>query len=183
VSVVSYYKKEEDLNSLSLDDLTLGAVGSLTSLSVGYVVMKGSERILEEWGIQNLESQTYFQVYETIEKISSGLLRGILKCLAIVYVAILVPVLEEWIFRDLLYKWQEESLSSRVYRVLANGIVFGAFHYSIMQGWANILIVAVTTIAGIVFAALRELRGDRWASTVAHSLNNSLVLGMNFLRI
>lgn len=184
------FKKEEgERGGLSANDFAFGAVGSAVSLSAGYIAMKSSEHFLEKWGLKSIEAQTYFNLYQGLGNISNALLRGVLKTFAVFYIALLVPIIEEWFFRDLMYKLQEsenpngDKMTARVYRVIANGVIFGAFHFSFLQGWANILIVVVSTIAGLVFALLRELRGDRSASTIAHSLNNSFVLFVNFLKI
>ncbi len=176
-------------NQFSLKDVGYGAAGSCVSLTLGYGGMLGAKQLMQYWGVKGIETQSYFYLYEFIGKIANGLLRTILKSMAVVYVIILVPIIEEWFFRDLIYKWQEsvsppgEKLSTRIYRVISNGLIFGAFHFSLLLGWSNIPIVIVSTIAGIAFALLREWTGNRWASTVAHSLNNSAVLFINFFRI
>lgn len=173
----------------SIGDVAYGAVGSSVSLTLGYGGMLAAKQLMQYWGVRGVENQSYFYIYEFIGKIASGMLRGILKSMAVVYVIILVPIIEEWFFRDLIYKWQESvsppgaTLSTRIYRIVSNGLIFGAFHFSLLLGWSNIPIVVVSTIAGIAFALLREWRGNRWASTVAHSLNNSAVLFINFFRI
>lgn len=179
---------KDEPGKFSPADVAYGALGTSISLSVGYGAMRGAEHLMHNWGVNGLDSNTYFHLYDSVGKVSNGLLRGVLKSLAVVYVVLLVPIIEEWFFRDLMYKWQEsnspgEKTSARIYRVISNGLIFGAFHFSLLLGWSNILVVVVSTIAGIVFALLRELRGDRWASTIAHSLNNSFVLFFNFSRI
>lgn len=186
----SGYKKEKgDLGRLTPRDIELGVMGGAISLSMGYFVLKGSEFFMEMLGLKSAHAQSYFFIYESLGKISHALLRGVLRVFAVVYVTLLVPIVEEWFFRDLIYKMQEsekpaeEPIGARIYRVISSGIIFGAFHFSLLQGWANIAIVAVSTVAGVVFAVLRELTGDRWSSTVAHSLNNSLVLFVNVLKI
>ncbi len=181
--------KNDEVGQFTPTDILLGAAGSVVSIGIGYGAMRGTQVLMENWALKGLESQSYFHLYDWLGTVSSGLLRGILKSVAIAYIVILIPIVEEWFFRDVLYSWQEakssspDKLSSRIYRVLSNGLVFGAFHFSLLLGWSNIPIVAVSTIAGFVFSLLRELTGDRWASTVAHSLNNSFVLFINVLRI
>lgn len=149
--------------------------------------METSVSLMRKWGLPQ-QSHTFFQFYETLSQIGQGFLRGMLKCIAIVYVILIVPIVEEWFFRDLLYSFQEnghrsnDSLGVRVCRVITNGVVFGAFHISVFQGWANIPIMTVTTVAGVVFAALREMTGNARASTVAHSLNNSFFMLLKYVR-
>ncbi|MBS0628845.1 MAG: CPBP family intramembrane metalloprotease [Verrucomicrobia bacterium] len=181
--------KKDEVGAFTSSDLLLGAAGSTVSLSLGYGAMRGTKIFLEKWGVSELQSQSYFHIYDWIGTLSNSLLRGILKSIAVVYIILLVPIVEEWFFRDVMYSWQEGSslnsdhFSSRVFRVLSNGLIFGAFHFSLLLGWSNVLIVVVSTIAGLVFSLLRELTGDQWSSTVAHSLNNSFVLFINVLRI
>ncbi len=179
---------KDEPGKFSPADVAYGALGSSVSISMGYGAMKGAQHVMANWGFNVVESHSYFHLYDSLGKVSHTLLRGVLKSLSVVYVVLLVPIVEEWFFRDLMYKWQEsnspgEKTSTRVFRVISNGLIFGAFHFSLLLGWSNILVVVVSTIAGIVFALLRELRGDRWGSTIAHSLNNSFVLFFNFLRI
>lgn len=173
---------------ITYEDLHLGAIGSAASLSTGYVLMETSVCLMKKWGLSHTQPQTFFQFYETLSQIGQGLLRSILKCLAVIYVILIVPIVEEWFFRDLLYSFQEsghrqqDSLGLCIYRVISNGILFGAFHVSVFQGWANIPIVTVTTVAGIVFATLREMTGNARASTVAHSLNNSFFMLLKYIK-
>lgn len=173
---------------ISYDDFQLGVIGSAVSLSTGYVVMETSAHLMKQWGLSFTESQTFFPFYETLSQMGQGLLRGVLKLLAVVYVILIVPIVEEWFFRDLLYSFQErgdphkDAMGLRVYRVISNGVVFGAFHVSLFQGWANIPILTVTTVTGIIFATLREMTGNIRASTVAHSLNNSFFMLMKYIK-
>jgi len=165
-------------------DISLGVRGGVTSLTGGFAALKGSEYLMQKWGVRTSNPQTFFRYYEQLQDVSNMLLRGALKTLVIFYVVIFVPIVEEWLFRDVIYAFQEkETQASRIYRVLSNGIVFGAFHVNIFYGVANIPVVAVATFAGVVFAALREKTGNIYASTIAHSINNAFVLFLNFLKI
>ncbi|MDN3507161.1 MAG: CPBP family intramembrane metalloprotease [Simkaniaceae bacterium] len=162
-------------------DLSLGVRGAVISLSGGLASLKGSEFLLKQWGVRVSNPQTYFRYYELLNGMGNVLLRGALKTLAIFYAVLFVPIAEEWLFRDAIYKWQEKDEgASRVYRILANGAVFGAFHVNFFYGLSNIPVVAVATFAGIVFAALREKTGNIYASIIAHSINNAVVLFLNF---
>jgi membrane protease YdiL (CAAX protease family) len=181
--------RKENVGSFTSSDLLLGAAGSTVSLTIGYGAQRYTQDLLENTGINLANSQSYFHIYDWLATVSSGLVRGILKATAVFSIVLLIPIIEEWVFRDLMYSWQEASnangnrFASRAFRVISNAIVFGAFHFSPLLGWSNIPIIVVSTIAGFVFSLLRELTGDRWASVVAHSMNNSFVLFINFLRI
>jgi len=164
-------------------DFSLGTRGAIISLTGGFAALKGSEYLMQNLGIRVSNPQIFFRYYEHLQGVSNMLLRGALKILAIFYVVIFVPIVEEWLFRDAIYGWQKkEGQASKTYRILSNGILFGAFHVNIFYGIANIPVVAVATFAGIVFAALREKTGNIYASTIAHSINNAVVLFLSFLR-
>jgi len=170
------------------EDLALGVAGSTVSLPAGFAAMKTSECFLEKWGLKNAETQSFFPLYESLSEISNKLLRGVLKALCVVYITLFIPIVEEWFFRSYLYQLQEsantqeESLWSKVYRVFSNALVFSAIHYSFVQGWANIPILVVTTVVGVVFATLREISKSWRASAVAHCLNNSFMMMTLFLK-
>lgn len=157
------------------EDFVLGAKGAAISLTAGFITLQTSQFLMNTWGFPIAKRYAFFQFYEHLQSVGNFLLRGVLKTLTIFYIVILVPLIEEWVFREWIYQMQEESGASKIYRVISNGILFGAFHYSFYLGWANIPIIAVTAVAGIVFAALREIRKNSYASTIAHSLNNAAV--------
>lgn len=160
-------------------DVLLGTTGSAVSLSAGFGALRGTHALMETWGLPLQEDPTYFSYFGAFSKIADPLLRTVLKTLAVVYITILIPIIESWFFHNMLYSWQEtksDGLFVRSYRVLTNALIFGAFHYSLFAGWANIPILVVSTIAGIVFAALREITGNVRATTIAHMLNNTIVM-------
>jgi len=182
----AFSQLEPNASSMSLRDLSFGAIGSSISLIAGFSSMISTEYLMEKWGLKNSNSQSYI-FYEYLEKIPQALLRGMLKTFAVLYIILLIPILEEWFFRDLIYGWQtenskEEIRETKIYRVVSNAVIFGVFHLSLLNGWANIPIFVASTISGIVFATLREITRNCWASTIAHSLNNSFVLMMNFFK-
>lgn len=170
-------------------DMALGVLGTSIALPLGYSAMKGAGYFMTQWDLPIEESFTVFRFYDALEKVSDSVLRSALKVLAILYVVIITPIIEEWVFRGLIYKWQSsdagqvESSAYKTYRILSNALICGAFHIHPLQGWVNIPIFAVSTISGIVFATLREITQNQWASTIAHSLNNTFVLFITFLKI
>lgn len=163
------------VQELVREDFELGAKGAIFSLTSGYVTLHTSQFVMERVGIPTVRPQSFLGFYDHFQKINNSLMRALVKSLTIFYLVILVPIVEEWIFRDWIYQMQKESGASQVYRVISNGILFGAFHFSIFFGWANLPIVAVATVIGIIFAILREMRLNSYASTIAHSINNAVV--------
>ena len=163
-------------------DALYGVTGSFLSLSIGYHVMKGAESVMESYSLPLQERVNYFNFYKGFSQLKDPLLRGALKILAVVYTSVFIPILESWLFHDMIYTWQErndelkEGEHIRVFRVISNSCIFGAFHFSIFAGWANLPILAVSTVVGVIFAALREIRGNNRATMIAHILNNAIVM-------
>lgn len=164
-------------------DLVLAAAGSTLSLPAGYAALYGTSHLMEASGIREIGAQSYFHYHESFKKIANPFLRTALKAVSIFYITLFVPILEEWVFRNKIYGWQEaqsnpnkDSSIQRMYRILSNALLFGAFHFNIFHGWANFPVLVVSTIVGVVFAALREITGNYRASTIAHVLNNVVMV-------
>ena len=164
-------------------DIAYGVAGSAIALPLNYGIMAGTDALLRSYGVERKEPQDIVRIYEAIGVVASAFFQVILKVLLIAYIVLIGPILEEWLFRDKLYSWQEsakqanESYLDKGFRVVSNGLLFGAMHYGPSQGWTNIPIIAVTSVSGIVFASIREMTGSWRASTISHSLNNAFVMG------
>lgn len=90
--------------------------------------------------------------------------------LATASVVVLDPIVEESLFRGVLYGWLRERLPV-VWTVVLVGAFFGLIH------------VAPAAIAyllpwGIGATALRAWHGSVWASLIAHVVNNAFVTGI-----
>lgn len=160
-------------------DVVYGATASAISLPTSYGVMRLSHAALEQWGVKPVETQNYFRYYESFSKLSNPFLKTLLKAVAVAYAIIIIPIMEEWFFRGVVYDWLKDNSQEtipRVFRVVSNALIFGAFHFSFFYGWGNLSILVVSTIAGMVFATLREITGNVRASTIAHMINNTVVL-------
>ncbi len=166
---------------ISKKDVVLGVAGASVSLSAGYAAMKATESLLCRWIGKCSQLQAHFHLYKYVEGISNEFLRRSLEISVTAYAVLLIPIVEEWLFRDVIHSKLEEKipgngLSSRVLRVFASGAIFGAVHFGFAPGWMNILMFVVSAVTGVVFAVLREITGNRWAPTFAHVLNNSFML-------
>lgn len=121
--------------------------------------------------------------------------------LVAVYASIGAPLIEEVLFRGALRDYFESAEprgrwdivkarlqeflhgkattsllhGSRLKTILKTSLLFGLAHGSWGQGWTNVPIIAVTTLMGLIFAVLRELTGDLWASTALHATHNTMV--------
>ncbi len=99
----------------------------------------------------------------------------------VVTAAVVAPVVEETLFRGLLYSHLREAtaqLGQRSVLVsgLLSGVIFAAIH---PQG---LLAVPVLTVLALAFALVREWRGSLIPAMVAHGINNG-VLTLAFLGI
>lgn len=121
--------------------------------------------------------------------------------LVAIYAAIGAPLVEEALFRGALRDYFESAEpqgrwkivknrlheffhgkattsilhGSRLKTILKTSLLFGLAHGSWGQGWTNVPIIGVTTMMGLIFAILRELTGDLWASTALHATHNTMV--------
>ncbi|HEX4839830.1 MAG TPA: CPBP family intramembrane glutamic endopeptidase [Rhabdochlamydiaceae bacterium] len=103
-----------------------------------------------------------------------------------------IPHLEEVIFRGgLMHKMlevqkPEKIISfgricinlSKIEALIKTSLMFGLCHATLGQSWANIPIIAGTSLLGMAWGSLRLMTGNLWAPTVAHMLNNTIVFGM-----
>lgn len=98
-----------------------------------------------------------------------------------VLAAVLAPVVEEIMFRGVLYRHLRESSSrwggraSVVLSVAMSSVLFAVIH---PQGW---LAVPVLSMLAVVFALAREWRGTLIPCMVAHGVNNGVTTLMLLL--
>lgn len=88
--------------------------------------------------------------------------------------AVLAPVMEETLFRGLLYHHTRTKLPWALAAVIV-GIIFASIH---PQGWAAIPVLGSI---GFVLAMIREWRGSLIASVTAHAFNNGMMVTMLIL--
>jgi membrane protease YdiL (CAAX protease family) len=78
------------------------------------------------------------------------------------------PLVEELIFRGLLFQWLRGRIG-RVGGALASAVLFGGLHWPSGQAlWAGLV--------GLALALLFDRVGSLWASIAAHSGNNALAI-------
>jgi membrane protease YdiL (CAAX protease family) len=78
------------------------------------------------------------------------------------------PLVEELIFRGLLFQWLRGRIGA-VGGALASALLFGALHWPTGQAiWAGLV--------GFALALLFDRTGSLWASVAAHSGNNALAI-------
>lgn len=159
----------------------LGSVGGAVSTSLGYLAYSSSKSLLAASGINTNHPRIFLRIYSQFQSISNSMIQLFAKVSFLFYLVVFIPIVEEWLFRDVIYSKQVDGGGGRVFRVLTNAVLFGALHFSLFLGWSNVPAIAFVTIAGVVFAALRELTGDHRASIIAHSINNCVVVFIGLL--
>ncbi len=100
----------------------------------------------------------------------------------LIFVAVIVPVVEETYFRGLLLKW----LQSRTYTFIAvpiSAVVFAAIHgkflsHETLEGW---ILTAFLTGVGIVSAIWALASRSLWPSVVVHGSYNGAVIAVPLL--
>jgi membrane protease YdiL (CAAX protease family) len=97
----------------------------------------------------------------------------------LVLAAVFAPLVEEIVFRGVLYRHLRERLggmghfASFAVAALASSALFAAIH---PQG---IVFAPILAGLGVAFCIARELRGSLIAPMVAHGINNALIVGLN----
>lgn len=97
----------------------------------------------------------------------------------LVLAAVIAPLVEEILFRGVLYRHLRERLGgmghfvSFMIAALLSSALFAAIH---PQG---LVFAPVLAGLGVAFCIARELRGSLIAPMVAHGLNNALIVGLN----
>lgn len=109
---------------------------------------------------------------QPIHPISGEVGEGILSILLLyLAAAIIAPVMEETLFRGMLYHHVRAKMHW-IFAAMLVGFIFAAIH---PQGWAAIPVLGAI---GFVLAMIREWRGSLIASITAHAFNNGLLVTM-----
>ena len=93
--------------------------------------------------------------------------------IAVFAFVILIPVLEEFIFRGLLQSWLRRHLS-RQPALLITAVAFALMHFASMQGATNLVIVPAVFVIGYFLGHLYERQGSLYASIGLHVTYNAL---------
>ncbi|MEI3612699.1 CPBP family intramembrane glutamic endopeptidase [Pseudogracilibacillus sp. SO30301A] len=94
--------------------------------------------------------------------------------LSIVMVAIIAPIVEEIVFRGVIYKYFRVKLGVPI-AILLNGFLFGISH---APSWELVLNAAVM---GVFFAYIYERSGTLWIPIIVHGITNATVTTLFFL--
>lgn len=91
--------------------------------------------------------------------------------LLILFIVVIVPIIEEIIFRGFMQNWLKTYMRSR-WAILLTGFIFAAFHFSPAQGASNLTIVSSLFLLGCLLGALLEMKESLWAPIGLHMTFN-----------
>lgn len=137
--------------------------------------------LMKSFGMERTADQEVVAIFKYFDGSTSWPLVVLYKTALAVYIVVIGPIFEEYLFRHLLQNYTHwlqgsDALSARVLRVLGNGVVFGAAHLSPFQGYTNIPVFLFTFILGCIMAAQREITGDIVSSSTTHMLHNGTAM-------
>lgn len=110
------------------------------------------------WGVHRLLGAS------SAKSVDSLLPHSSLEILIWIATSITAGICEEMAFRGYLQRQLHALTRSVVIAVLAQGVVFGLFHF--YQGWKNVIVISVL---GILFGALAAWRRNLRANIIAHA--------------
>lgn len=94
-------------------------------------------------------------------------------------VLILVPVVEELLFRGYFQTWAVGALG-RFFGILITALIFAGFHYADKQGIRNVQIISTLFILSLFLGYLKERQQSLWAPIGLHVTFNSIALAALF---
>ena len=154
------------------------ALGILTVIPLPAISMYISGKIYEiftKFKIEVTSTQDVYQIWDSLGGVYPNFLSLALKTAFLGFVVIIGPVWEEFLFRECLFIDFDGPLGKMI-SITGNGFIFGLYHLSPFQGWANIPIFFATFALGVIFAAQRSATGDITASATTHILYNGFCM-------
>ncbi len=95
-------------------------------------------------------------------------------------VAVLIPIVEEILFRGFFQSYLRRKLGV-VWAVVLTALFFSLFHFSIDQSWSNVVILSSLFILGLFLGYLYERQRSLWAPIGLHMAFNAISLSYIFL--
>ena len=99
----------------------------------------------------------------------------------ILYVILIVPMMEELLFRGFLQNWLRSKLSP-AFSIGLTSFIFAFFHYAPGQGISNITIVSSLFLLSLVLGWLMFRTGSLKAPMALHSIFNTVSVCLIFIR-
>jgi membrane protease YdiL (CAAX protease family) len=95
----------------------------------------------------------------------------------VILISIVVPVLEELLFRGCLQSWISQKLG-KIKAILITSIVFALFHFSRSQGLSNLELFAALFVLSCYLGYLYERQQSLLAPIALHSIFNAISISM-----
>lgn len=148
----------------SWTDILLGPIGFVVQLVLGAVVVKLFDLIFPWFNAAETQNVGYseLRLAPTSDKI-----------LAFIVIAVVAPILEEFIFRGFLYG------RLRKYLAMPIAIILTALLFAILHGQWNVAVNVFVT--SVVLCALREITGTIYAGMLVHILKNAVAFFLLFI--
>lgn len=125
------------------------------------------------WGQAKVEQVAVKQLKMTMG--SSGLF-----ALMIFAIAVLVPFVEEFLFRGLLQNFLKRYLG-RSWAIVLGALIFSFAHFSTSQGIGNFQLITTLFILSLFLGFIYEKHQTLWASIAMHTTFNSFSMAMIIL--
>lgn len=93
----------------------------------------------------------------------------------VLLIILIVPILEEILFRGFLQSWLKQVLSLP-YAIAATSLIFSLFHFSTSQGWDNVDLILSLFVLSCFLGFLRERQKSLWASIGLHATFNAITV-------
>jgi membrane protease YdiL (CAAX protease family) len=116
-----------------------------------------------------------------VKHIKSVMINPPLMALTMLEVIILVPLMEEFIFRGLLQNWLKSKLHHAAGAVLLTSLFFALFHFSSSQGVTNIELLSTLFMLSCFLGYIYEKQRSLWASVALHGFFNLISIIFIFL--
>jgi uncharacterized protein len=157
--------------------LLMGAISWVVAYPWVIVISQFIEAVMQ-WVY--LERPSIDQV--AVKHLKDTLSNPPLLLLTIIGIVIVVPILEEFLFRGMLQGWLRTRMST-VKAIAVTAAVFALFHFSTTQGNENIELLAALFILGSFLGLLRENQDSLWASIGLHSTFNAISIAMILMNL
>ncbi len=173
-------------------EVAIGVVAAMAMRPIcTYVATLAEEGLKASGKVFEYPADDVIRLFEDLTSLQGNALMTALRItgqLALTTLLVVIePVVKEAIFRGWIHdrtkslqEWvwgpRADSTIQKIVRVVISGVIFGSYHLSPFQGWANIPIFVATGSAGIVLAALKEWRGNSTSNVTAHMIHNVIAL-------
>ncbi len=90
-----------------------------------------------------------------------------------IFLVMVVPIIEEILFRGFLQRWLKQKLGFK-WALLLTAALFAAFHYSDSQGFDNVELLASLFLLACFLGYVYERQQSLWASISLHAVFNAI---------